>query len=273
MPESPEIAFQKHYIDKNVRNYVLHDIDILWGRYKKHGPPLNFVQFKRQLPLKCVEVQKKGKVLFIYFERDWCLISKLGMSGWWYVTCDEPKWKPVTKNVVMHFRGEDDKDLIFSDYRNFGTLQFTQDKQVIQREMSALAPDILDKDIKFQDVMKNINGLSTAKQEWLLEDALIDQKMIVSGIGNYLKSEVLYDARISPLRKVKDVTAQEWRTIFGSAKRICQMMYRILLKMRPELYIGAMKVYHKDKDPLGNDIKQHKTKSGRTTFWVPILQV
>lgn len=270
MPETPEIAFQRTYITSNVKNRLLSNIDILWGRYKKHGAPINYYKFKRQLPLRCIDVQKKGKVLFLYFENNWCVISKLGMSGWWYCIGDEPEWKPVTKNVVFQF--DRNKELIFSDFRNFGTLTFTQDDNIIQNEINKLAPDILYDSTTFREVMKRINSLSTKAKERLLEDILVEQKVIVSGIGNYLKSEILYDARISPLRRVEDVSTIEWMRIFKSAKKLCKIMYKVLLKQDARLYIESMKVYHKEKDPLGNTITKHMTKTGRMTFWVPTVQ-
>lgn len=270
MPETPELAFQRTYIENHIQNKLLTKLNILWGRYKNHGPPDNYHKFKRHLPLRCINVQKKGKVLFIYFENNWCVISKLGMSGWWYCIGDEPKWKPVTKNIVFEF--DRNKELIFSDFRNFGTLTFTQDDKVIQQEINKLAPDILQDSTTFRQVISRIHNLSTKSKERLLEDILVDQKQIVSGIGNYLKSEVLYDARISPLRKVKDVSMTDWMKIFKSTKKICKMMYKVLLKQDVALYMGSMKVYHKEKDPLGNTVKQHLTKAGRMTFWVPTLQ-
>jgi DNA-formamidopyrimidine glycosylase len=270
MPESPEVAYQRHYIESKVKGSMLLSINILWGRYKRHGPPDNYNRFKRQLPLKCIDVQKKGKVLFIYFDKDWCIISKLGMSGWWYSTGDEPEWKKTTKNVVLEFNNR--KDLIYSDFLNFGTLTFTQDKTKIQKEIDILAPDIMNDSTTYREMMKRVNNSSIKTKEKLLEDVLIEQKLIVSGIGNYLKSEVLYDARISPLRQVKDVSQREWIQLFHSAKKISKMMYKVLLTQRLDLYFDAMKVYHKDKDSFGNMIVKHKTKAGRMTFWVPSLQ-
>ncbi len=270
MPESPELEYQRHYIERKVKNTILTHIDILWGRYKKHGSPENYNRFKRQLPLKCIDVKKKGKVLFIYFEKDWCIISKLGLSGWWYCDGDEPKWRRNTKNVVMKFSNR--QELVYSDFMNYGTLTFTQDINKINTEYDTLAPDILDNSTTSRELINRINSLSMKKQEHLLEDILVEQKIIVSGIGNYLKSEVLYDAKISPLRKIKDVSRSEWTRIFQSAKKISRMMYKVLLTQQLDLYMNSMKVYHKDKDPLGNTITKHKTKGGRMTFWVPHIQ-
>jgi formamidopyrimidine-DNA glycosylase len=118
MPESPEVLHLSKYINNNIKNKYLETIKILKGRYIKHGPPNGYKQFIKMLPLKCIDIQKKGKVIFIYFENDWCLISKLGMSEWWYMDDDSPEWLPNYQNVVFNFNK---KKLIFTDFRNFGT--------------------------------------------------------------------------------------------------------------------------------------------------------
>jgi formamidopyrimidine-DNA glycosylase len=85
MPEAPEISYIKDYITEYCQGDKLTSIDILKGRYKKHGPPDHFKDFKSHLPLKLLRVEKKGKVLFLYFEKDWCVISKLAIN--WMVVC------------------------------------------------------------------------------------------------------------------------------------------------------------------------------------------
>jgi len=42
----------------------------------------------------------------------------------------------------------------------------------------------------------------------------------VSGIGNYLKCEVLYAAKISPFRKVKDMSVEELMEVYKYMKII-----------------------------------------------------
>jgi formamidopyrimidine-DNA glycosylase len=111
-------------------------------------------------------------------------------------------------------------------------------------------------------------------QQHLIEDVLVDQKVLMSGIGNYLKAEILYDTRISPLRLIKDITFDEWIHIFKSAKKLTKEMLAILKSKdkSSEKYMSAMKVYSRKQDPYGNPVHTRTTKTGRTTWWVPAIQ-
>jgi formamidopyrimidine-DNA glycosylase len=273
MPEGPEASFLAHYINKHFQHETLTNINIVKGRYINHGPPPNFSSFVRALPLKCTNIDKKGKVIFFHFEKGWCLISKLGMSGWWYTPGNEPDWKPVSPNVNLKFGRN--KDLLFSDTRNYGTMTITQDPAIIQEEYDKLAPDILQKSTNVNGFHSRLTVLQNKPsfQTKLMEDVVMEQKLLLSGLGNYLKAEVLYAAQISPLRKVGDVTLEEWTKFFKCAKTISRKMYDILLSAESgNKYLGAMKVYHHSFDPYGNPVHTHSSKTGRTTWWVPAVQ-
>jgi len=265
MPETPEVTYLRNYIHKHCYGNILKDVNILKGRYINHGPPANFTEFRKCLPLKLTDVTKKGKVIFLYFG-EWCLISKLGMTGWWFVPGDEPDWHASTENIKLHFANT---DLIFSDFRNFGTLTITKNKEQIQKELNAIAPDILDKNTTFSMIKDRISNL---KKDSLLEEVIVDQKLIFSGIGNYLKAEVLYAAKISPLRKINTLTIDDWKKIFTVGKKIAKYMLK-MTSMSSDKYINSMKIYRRSKDPLGNIVKTHTTKTGRTTYWCPAIQI
>jgi DNA-formamidopyrimidine glycosylase len=269
MPESPEVLHLTEIIQNKIKNKYLESVKILKGRYITHGPPDNFKEFTKQLPMKCLAVQKKGKVIFIYFENNWCLISKLGMSGWWFFEDEAPEWLPKYENVIFQFKNI---KLIFTDFRNFGTLKFTNDKNVIEYEINKLAPDITDDKTTFKILLNRVNNLSKSQYNQLLEDIIIDQKILLSGIGNYLKAEILYDAKINPLRKVKSLNDDEWKQIFNSTKKIIKKMLKALKSNDPDKYMDSMKIYSRKIDPLGNKIKTHKTKTGRTTYYVSQIQ-
>ena len=269
MPESPEVLHLSQKINENIKNKSLVSVKILKGRYITHGPPNNYKEFIKQLPLKCLNIHKKGKVIFFYFENNWCLISKLGMSGWWFFENESPDWLPKYENVIFEFKNI---KLIFTDFRNFGTLTFTNDQQHIEKEITKLAPDITDKRTTFKILLDRINNLSLSQQNQLLEDIIINQKIIVSGIGNYLKAEILYDAKINPLRKVQSLSKEEWYQFYHSTKKIIKKMLKALESNDPDKYMSSMKIYGRKTDPFGNKIRTHKTKTGRTTYYVPQKQ-
>lgn len=195
------------------------------------------------------------------------------MTGWWFSNTQEFEWIDSNKkNVVFSFGSN--KKLIFSDIRNFGTLIFTSNPYVIQYELDKIAFDIADNNAKFNhQVISRIEYITAKKPDELIEDVLIDQKAIFSGIGNYLKSEILYLAGVSPLRKLKSINIDTWKIIFKCSRKIIKKMYRILIGNTLESYIDAMKVYQKKTDPQGLPISKHKTKDQRTTFYVKSKQI
>ena len=65
MPESPEVLHLIEIIQCKIKNKDLVSIKIQKGRYVTHGPPNNFKEFVKHLPIKCLNIQKKGKVIFI----------------------------------------------------------------------------------------------------------------------------------------------------------------------------------------------------------------
>lgn len=270
MPEGPEVTFLVDQIFGKFVNKKLNSIKIITGRYKHHGPPENYKKFINDLPLKCLKVTKKGKVIFIYFENNWCIISKLGMTGWWFIDNDFPSWRDTKlKTITFNFTSH---ELNFSDFRNFGTLIFTNDDQVIEKEYNKVSYDILDPTITFNLIKDKITNYTTKHPTHILEDVIINQKAIVSGIGNYLKAEILYDSKISPLRKLNQLTLDDWEKIIHSAKKIMKKMVKILINGSIDDYVNQMKIYQMDYDPIGNKIEIHKSKTNRSTFYVPAIQ-
>ncbi len=273
MPEGPEVTYLTEVLQSYLVGKKLLSIDILRGRYKVHTKPKNFDTFMSLLPLRCTHVEKKGKVIFMYFEKDWCIVSKLGMTGWWYDPLHKPSWRNMYPNIVFNLSiGRKRKELHYSDFRNFGTLTFYHNSVDIQQEYNKIAPDIMSSSTTFRNVWTRIKGLRASKKEWLIEDALIDQKVIFSGIGNYLKSESLYEARISPLRQVKHISRSEWLKLFCIMKNITNKMLIVLRSNDTSKYMDNMQVYGRAADPLGNPIVTKLSKAGRMTYWVPTLQ-
>lgn len=272
MTEGPETTYLSQYIYKFFKNKKLKNIIINAGRYKHHGPPKNFNKFKSNLPLKLINVYKKGKVIFLFFENNWTIIVKLGMVGWFFRPSDRPNLM-TTHNITFEFEND---QLLFTDFRNFGTLTFTNDMNEVQEEIDKIAPDILDNMTTFNSILKRIETFKTNKriQNMLIEDALMDQTIFVSGIGNIIKSEVLYDSKSAPMTKIKDLSENEWRTIFNSSKKVSNKILKHLDKKGFDLegYTKLHKVYKKEFDEYGNKIQLRTSKIGRKTFWVPEIQ-
>lgn len=264
MPELPEVKTLSQHIIKHFKDQSLKKITILKGRYQKHGPPENFKNVINALPLNLTDILQKGKVMVFCFEKDWYMISRLGLTGWWYIDENKPIWIKSEPNVVFEFKN---KTLYYVDPLSYGTLTFYHSKEAVDKELSKLAPDYLS--ITLKELQERLNNKPTLLKK-TLEEVLMDQHALMSGIGNYLKAEVLYDAKLSPFRTLNTLTEDDWKHILQSVKKITKQIQKNI--GNDEKYVESMKIYGKDIDPLGNKVLHHKTKTGRTTHWVKEVQ-
>jgi formamidopyrimidine-DNA glycosylase len=261
MPEAPEVSFITNYIRRYCKDKKLQSVTIIKGRYVNHGPPKHFEDFSEALPLKLLDVKKKGKVSFLYFEKNWCLISKLGLTGWWYVDSDSPVWMRSTPNLSFRFGNT---TLHYTDTLSYGTLTFTNDPLLIQKELDKIAPEV--ETISLSNVLESAS--LKKYQNKLIEDVIIDQHAIMSGIGNYLKSEILYEANIIPWRTIESLSKTEWKRILLVSKKTIQRMEKAISHTDITAYENHMVVYRKPIDPMGKPVLKRISKTGRTTYYV-----
>lgn len=275
MPEGPEVLHYAQMMDNVLRGQHIQSINILRGRYLNHGPPTNYNLFIEQIkttgPLKCLGVSKKGKVIFIQFEDNWYIVSRLGLTGTWYTPDNIPTWAAMKPNLEFNCIGG--KKLIYSDNLSYGTLEFVKGTEQIHRITQRIAPDIMDASTTFAVFQDRLRSSSAAKLRWLLEDAIVDQSLFISGVGNYLKSEILYDAHLLPTMIIGDLDKVQLLRLFRSIKKVCNRMTVALAKNNDDTYYKSMRIYRKDVDPRGNPVEKRKTKHGRMTYWVPAIQL
>jgi formamidopyrimidine-DNA glycosylase len=275
MPEGPEAKFLAEKLSRELHGKTLHSIEILAGRYKTHGPPENFTKFVATFPTKLSKIYTKGKVIIFEFANGWNIISKLGLMGWWY-TKDKPTWRKEYKNILFHFKdGNISKELTYSDTLSYGTLKFTNDNVKIEKELNKLGVDILDSNITQAKFIEAFTSLSNTNKNKPIEDIIIDQHLALCGIGNYLKAETLYAAKISPLRKCSDISQKEYAALYKAVRIVSRRFLYALWhdhSRNKETYLNQFRVYRQEYDPYNNPVKIHKSKTGRSTFWVPSVQ-
>jgi formamidopyrimidine-DNA glycosylase len=232
------------------KNKKLVSADIVGGRYID-TPPEGWREFSGSLPLKLVDVIKKGKVIFLFFD-GWVMIVRFGMTGWFYFGVNSKD-----EDIILNF--QDGRKVVFFDQRRFGTITLTKDYDYVFQEIERIAPDIMDDSVSFSDISERIPGLNP---NFSISKVLMDQKLLFSGVGNIIKSELLYDSKISPFRKTKDIKNTEWEKIFNSARKNSKKM----------IGNNEYNVYQKKVDPYGNSVEKVQSEDKRTTFWVPGVQ-
>ena len=89
MPEGVEVRLTSEEVNKYIGGYQLISLNVVGGRYKRHGPPNNWEEFKKNLPCKLVNVSSKGKGIFFNFDNNWTMYNTLGMTGQWSNSLDK----------------------------------------------------------------------------------------------------------------------------------------------------------------------------------------
>lgn len=265
MPEGPEVKLMANFINNEVKGKYLQEIKILGGYYRTHQLE-GLDSFEQKLPMKLKEVKTKGKFIYFIFIHNGKRIilgNSLGMEGVWTDI--------YNKHCDVELRFSN-KILWFADWRKFGKFYVMTPEQ-LEEKLNKLGPDILS-NISFNTFKTNLSK----KPQQQITQALLDQYLI-SGIGNYLKSEILYDAKLNPQTNIGNLTEQQWESLYSSAKKITREAYllggsKFYAKKTNGILLGRYKflVYTQKKDPNGNDICRDKFRDNRTTHWVPKIQ-
>ena len=267
MPEGPEVRKNVDYLNSILQGTRITNVTINSGRYEKHGPFSGYEQLCKD-DLVVESVNCKGKFIYFSFNSQSSLWSTLGMSGVW-----QEKPSKHTRITITNHKGQ---HVYFNDIRNFGTLKYTQSEVELKKKLKSLGPDVLNSEVDQIAIRERL----LKKPGKTIAENLMNQS-VISGVGNYLKAEILYACKISPHRRCKDITEKEVKSIAEACYWITRLSYKMggatLSTYRQSsgekgLYSRRFAVYNQKHDPDGKSVVREKTLDKRTTHWVPEVQ-
>lgn len=263
-PEGPEV---RTVVDKIRPHIVNKSLNAVVFGPRAEGVNLNILR----LPANVLIVRSYGKKILIHLSSNQTIICSLGMTG---------KFKYSDPGPHTHFRFDfPDLCLYFDDTRYMGSIIFSENAQV-PNYFSEVGPDILDAAINSPITPEVWKERYKAKkwQNKQMCQVLLEQS-IFSGIGNYLKSEILYYSGISPFRVVHTLIDEEWEKLRTVAHQILLLSYShggftIESFISPDGSRGSYPaaVYGRSFDNLGNVVTKVSTKDQRSTYWVNAVQ-
>ena len=267
MPEGPEVKRMALSLQERLLGEVITEAQVLGGKWLR-TPPKGIDGFTGSLPLRVVAVNVKGKAIQILLEGGWSIWNTLGMSGGWR--------DARTKHAHFQFTTQGGRTVWFDDIRRFGTLIFMQHESELQRRLKGIGPDMLHPDTTLLDFQKAI-----WHRRIPICRALMDQK-ILGGVGNYIKAEALYRARISPHRICSELNQLELQRLFDVTRWIMAKSLEqggATFSTYSDMDGGEgsfpfyFHVYMRSTCPLGYPVLREETEDKRTTHWVPQIQV
>lgn len=153
---------------------------------------------------KIIGVRRRAKVLMIDFGDGSSMAFHLKMTGQ-LVFNGEPSLH--TRHV---FKFDDGSKLIFNDSRKFGWWKKVGNTEEIEKKFGPEAPGIS---------LKTLKGILAKHPNARIKALLMDQKAI-AGIGNIYSDEILFAARVHPLRRVKTLRNKEIGSIWVNIGKI-----------------------------------------------------
>jgi len=267
MPEGPEVKIIGEGLSQNVGIRHLVSVIPVSGRYTKKPLP-GIEDMTENLPARVVGIGVKGKLIFWMFNNDRFLLNTLGMTGSWSTKKE--------KYSRIRFDFDTGDSVFFNDKRNFGTLKFVVGKWMLKQKLNSLGPDMLSGAVSDELFCERLDK----KPYWTIAKALMNQT-IVCGVGNYVKAEALYRAKISPHRLVGSLSSEDMSDLNDAVQYVLKTSYtfkgatlRDYRSITGEAGQASRRflVYGHKEDPAGNAVVKEKTTDGRTTHWVPDVQ-
>jgi len=199
-------------------------------------------------------VEAVGKNLLLHFEGGLVLRSHLRMTGRWRV---EPRGARRTGRPWLVLRGEEHEAVLW----NGPVLELERGRG----RLAHLGPDILEQPPDLDAMLRRLRAESGSRA---VGDALLDQRL-VAGIGNLWKAEALWEAGLSPWRRLDDVDDAELRAVLEAAHTL---MRTALDGPRParHVYRRAGRLCPR----CGGVVRSApQGENARTAYWCPDCQV
>lgn len=271
MPEIAEVETVRNTLKKRILNKKIKDVEVFYKPIVEN----DIETFKKDLISKSfIDIKRKGKWL-IFETEDRYLLSHLRMEGKFFI---KPKEDIKDKHEHVIFTFMDDETLRYADTRKFGRMLLIKKEDLESTECIAKQG--------YEPSDKNLTSaylLEKFKNKRLpIKTVLLDQT-IISGLGNIYVNEVMFYAKINPLKEARNITKEECELIVkGSAEIIreaIKMGGTTIKSYTSSLGVTGrfqqkLKVHKKEGESCsicGNPIKNIKI-GGRSTYYCEVCQ-
>ena len=221
MPELPEVEIVRRSLNKKIKQKKVKKV-IIRNRNLRYKIPSNFSSFFKNQ--KIIKVDRFSKYLiFCLSNKSYCILH-LGMSGTVHIVNKKKKnfftntsfynspFLPRKHNhveiIFEHFK------VVYNDPRRFGFFQIFKNIDDLKKRFEHLGPEPFKNEFNLHYIQKFIKDKNRN-----VKDLLIDQKF-VSGIGNIYASEILFQSKINPNKKIKFLKDKDCSQIITNSKKV-----------------------------------------------------
>lgn len=203
MPELPEVETIKRVLEPQLKSLEISDITTNRTDIIAYPSAEIFCEKIRNQTISAME--RRGKFLIIVLESGDKIILHLRMTGCLLVTGHD---YPQEKHTHIIFHLSNGSELRFSDTRRFGRFWYIQSNEAdTYSGISRLGLEPFDKNLSAGYLQSKCG-----RRKKTVKECLLDQS-VVAGIGNIYSDEILFRAKICPLRPANSLTGCEWERL------------------------------------------------------------
>ncbi|HYX08413.1 MAG TPA: zinc finger domain-containing protein, partial [Bacteroidales bacterium] len=156
--------------------------------------------------------------IITFFEDDLAMYSHNQLYGKWMVRKNgtEPD---TNRSLRVAFHNQEHSAYLYSA----SEIEMLDKNQISEHSyIKKLGPDVLHPDTTYEDIIGQYQ--SDEFQNRKLTTLLLDQGF-VSGIGNYLRSEIMFYAKVDPHKKLKEYSDDEKEALAKATVKLSQRSY------------------------------------------------
>lgn len=283
MPELPEVMRIGESLNRHLASKRLLGITIT-HKSRYHTNPFKQIEYLTKGLLLLQVITKAKRILFQFYNEvtnhHITLVSFLGMEGHWLQQEGKHSGVIFQFGRIETYNGTifniTDKVFYYDDTRHMGTFSVCINEADMLHVFKNVGPDFMSGQITFDLYHLTIKSKRTLHKQicwWMME-----QKYF-SGIGNYLKAEILYACKISPHRILSSMTDEDIKSLYYYSIFIIRESYlayglTIATYADPDGNVGRYprKAYQQPMDPNGYLIIKETLTDNRTTHWCPQVQ-
>lgn len=211
MPEGPEIRQEADRIAQILEGQQINRATITPDRIKDYEATIQGQLVTR--------VYTRGKAMLVEFGCDLTLYSHNQLYGRW-MTRKNGKLPATQRKLRIALYTPKGLACLYSA----SEVEILSSNEVaLHPFLAKLGPDVFDEATTIPSISTRLLDKAFAKRQ--LGHLLLDQSFL-AGVGNYLRSEILFDAGLHPQSRPKQLSETELATLAASTLRICERAYR-----------------------------------------------
>jgi endonuclease-8 len=226
MPEGPEIRRAADKIAAVLEDQVIEQVYF--------GLP-DLTQYDEQLSGQRVTwLETRGKALLTHFDHGLSIYSHNQLYGRWYVV-KRGKEPATRRSLRLALHTQSHSALLYSA-SDIAVLD--SDGMAQHPFLARIGPDILNPTLHWRDVAKILSSPSFVRRG---VGAFYLEQSFLAGIGNYLRSEILFEAGVNPRKKPGELSAKQLNDLARATLSISQRAYKTGGITNSEANVKALK--------------------------------